>query len=62
MISKIWDAVNDPLMGMISDNTRSRIGRRRPFLLIGNFAYSAIACFGFQIILIMIFGKLSMYL
>ena len=35
MISKIWDAVNDPLMGMISDNTRSRIGRRRPFLLIG---------------------------
>lgn len=34
-ISKAWDAINDPLMGTISDNTRSRIGRRRPYILIG---------------------------
>lgn len=34
-VSKAWDAINDPMMGIISDNTRSRIGRRRPYILIG---------------------------
>jgi GPH family glycoside/pentoside/hexuronide:cation symporter len=29
----IWDAVNDPLVGTISDRVRTRWGRRRPFLL-----------------------------
>ena len=33
--SKIYDALTDPLMGWISDNTRTRIGRRRPWLLAG---------------------------
>jgi len=28
-----WDAVNDPIVGMISDRVRTRWGRRRPFLL-----------------------------
>ena len=31
----IWDAVNDPVAGYLSDNTRTRWGRRRPWLLIG---------------------------
>jgi GPH family glycoside/pentoside/hexuronide:cation symporter/oligogalacturonide transporter len=35
MISKIWDAVTDPVMGVISDNTRTKIGRRRPYLIFG---------------------------
>lgn len=34
-ISRIWDAVTDPLMGVIGDNTRTRWGRRRPFLFCG---------------------------
>lgn len=34
-IGKIWDAVTDPLMGYISDRTRTRWGRRRPYILAG---------------------------
>jgi GPH family glycoside/pentoside/hexuronide:cation symporter len=36
MIGKLWDAVTDPMMGFISDRTRSRWGRRRPYLLFGS--------------------------
>jgi len=35
MLFRLWDAFTDPLMGWISDNFRSRWGRRRPFMLIG---------------------------
>ncbi len=35
LAGKIWDWVNDPIIGHISDRTRSRWGRRRPFLLFG---------------------------
>ena len=37
LISKIWDAVSDPLMGIITDNTESRWGRRKPYFLAGFF-------------------------
>ena len=35
MAAKIWDAITDPLVGFLSDNTRTRFGRRRPYLLFG---------------------------
>ena len=33
LITKIWDAVNDPMMGMIADRTETRWGKFRPYLL-----------------------------
>ncbi|TGL56606.1 MFS transporter [Leptospira kemamanensis] len=39
-ISVIWDAISDPLMGRISDHTRSRFGRRRPYIFIGGILLS----------------------
>ena len=35
LISKVWDAISDPLMGIISDNTRTKFGRRRPYIFFG---------------------------
>jgi len=37
----IWDAVNDPLVGIISDRVETRWGRRRPFLLIFSLPFGA---------------------
>jgi GPH family glycoside/pentoside/hexuronide:cation symporter len=33
LITKIWDAVNDPMMGMIADRTETRWGKFRPYIL-----------------------------
>lgn len=34
-IGRIWDAINDPLIGLLTDRVRTRWGRRRVFLLFG---------------------------
>ncbi|WP_309397678.1 MFS transporter [Cerasicoccus maritimus] len=35
LIYRGWDAIADPVMGNISDNTRTRWGRRRPYIFVG---------------------------
>ena len=35
MLATIWDGINDPLMGIITDRTRSKYGRHRRYLLWG---------------------------
>ncbi len=33
LVTRVWDAINDPLMGMISDRTNTKMGKYRPYLL-----------------------------
>jgi len=36
MVNRLIDAASDPFFGWISDNTRTRYGRRRPYILVGS--------------------------
>jgi glycoside/pentoside/hexuronide:cation symporter, GPH family len=35
LVSKVWDAVNDPIVGTLSDRTHTRWGRRYPWMVAG---------------------------
>lgn len=42
LLPKLWDVISDPIMGAISDITRSRWGRRRPYLLYASVPFGLI--------------------
>lgn len=41
-VARIWDAVNDPMMGMIVDNTHTKYGKFRIWLVIGTLINSVV--------------------
>lgn len=43
MVARVFDAFNDPIMGVIIDNTRSRIGKYKPWIVIGLFMSAFVA-------------------
>lgn len=46
-VGSIWDAVMDPVVGIISDRTNSRWGKFRPYLLFGSVPYAILAVMAF---------------
>jgi GPH family glycoside/pentoside/hexuronide:cation symporter len=46
-VSRIWDAVNDPMMGAIADRTNTRWGRYRPYLLFVAIPFAALGYVAF---------------
>ncbi|MEO1209073.1 MAG: MFS transporter [Cyanobacteria bacterium J06638_20] len=44
MLGKIWDAFNDPMVGWVSDRTKSKLGRRLPWMLWGAVPFGLFFC------------------
>jgi GPH family glycoside/pentoside/hexuronide:cation symporter len=42
LIARLADALSDPLVGVISDRTRTRFGRRRPYIALGSIALAVL--------------------
>ncbi|MDY4148803.1 MAG: MFS transporter [Paludibacteraceae bacterium] len=47
-VGSIWDAVMDPVVGIVSDRTESRWGKFRPYLLFGSVPYAILAVMAFS--------------
>lgn len=49
MAARVFDAFNDPIMGVVIDKTRSPIGKFRPWLLVGTATNAVVLYFMFSI-------------
>jgi GPH family glycoside/pentoside/hexuronide:cation symporter len=58
LVTRIWDAVNDPIMGMIADRTNSRWGKFRPYLLWGAIPFGIMGVLTFTTPNLSVSGKL----
>lgn len=47
LIARVWDAINDPMFGSIAENTHSRWGRYRPYILFGSPILALFNCLTF---------------
>ncbi|MFA7560742.1 MAG: glycoside-pentoside-hexuronide (GPH):cation symporter [Candidatus Izemoplasmatales bacterium] len=48
VIGRVWDGINDPIMGGIVENTKSRWGKFKPWILIGGLLTSIVVLFMFN--------------
>ena len=48
LVTRIWDAFVDPLMGIMTDRTDTRWGKFRPYLLFGAVPYAILAVLAFS--------------
>ncbi|WP_422060720.1 MFS transporter [Sphingopyxis sp.] len=47
LLGRLWDAIADPVMGSLSDRTRSRYGRRKPWIAAGGVVFGLSSIFLF---------------
>lgn len=47
-LARIWDGINDPMMGMIVDRTHTKMGKYRPWILTGAMLNAVVLCFLFN--------------
>lgn len=48
VVGRIWDAVNDPVMGSIVENTHTKFGKFRPWILVGSILTAIVIVFMFN--------------
>lgn len=41
-LARIWDGINDPMMGTIVDNTKTKMGKYRPWIVIGSLSNAVV--------------------
>ena len=47
-LARIWDGINDPMMGMIVDKTKTNMGKYRPWILMGALLNAVVLCLLFN--------------
>jgi GPH family glycoside/pentoside/hexuronide:cation symporter len=58
LVARIWDAINDPIMGMIADRTNTRWGKFRPYLIWGVIPFGVLGVLTFTTPDISLNGKI----
>ncbi len=49
LVAKVWDGINDPMMGSIMDRTQTKWGRFRPYIVVGAFLLVAFTILTFTV-------------